>query len=304
MTRVATMTYNNTIATAMQRAQGKLADSQVQLDTQKKVQTYGALGGDGARVLSASSMLAQQKAQGQVANRVNTTLGFYDTSLNAIDGSVSSLKTALLKAIGTGEVVDLGKTIENTFVDFRNSLNQSEAGVPIFAGAQTDTSPFKPQTLADVAALADPNDAFANDDVRSSARLGDNVDVQYGIGASDIGTGLVKAFQTLAGLGPLNDKLTDTQVDMLQTAIGQIEEGLKGVRSVNGANGDMMNHVDALEGRAGERTKLLTKVVGDAIDADIGQVSMDITMRETILTASYSVFSQMQNMSLANFLSR
>jgi flagellar hook-associated protein 3 FlgL len=302
MTRVATMTYNNTIATAMRRSQERLAESQTQLDTEKKVQNYGDLGGDATRVLSASSMLAQQDAQNMVAKRVDTTLGFYDTSLNAIDDSMSTLKTQLLKVIGDGNSGDLGQTIQNAFVDLRNSLNQSEGGVPIFAGAQTDTSPFKPQTLDDLAALTDPNDAFANDGVRNSARLGDNVDVQYGIGASDIGTGLVKAFQTLAGLGDFGEQLTDEQSAGLQTAIAQIEDGLKGVRSVNAQNGDLMNHVDALGQRSADRSKLLTQVVGDAVDADLGQVSLDITSRTTILNASYSVFSQLQNLSLVNFL--
>lgn len=302
MTRVATMTFNNVISSAMRRSQERLAESQMQLNTEKKVQSYGELGGDASRVLSASSMLAQQDAQNAVAKRVNTTLGFYDTSLNAIDDSLSDLKTTLLKVIGTGDSADLGKAVENAFVDFRNALNQNEAGVPIFAGAQTDTSPFAPKTLADVAALADPSDAFANDDVRSSARLSDNVDVEYGIGASDIGTGLVQAFQTLAGLGDFGDKLTDAQTAGLQTAIAQIEEGLKGVRSVNAKNGDLMNHVDALSDRSAERSKLLTQVVGDAVDADLGQVAMDIDARTTILNASYSVFGQLQNLSLVNFL--
>lgn len=304
MTRVATMTFNATISTAMRRAQERLAQSQTQLNTEKKVQSYGELGSDTGRVLSASSMLAQQSAQSAVAKRVNTTLGFYDTSLNAIDDSISALRTSLFKVIGTGDSADLGKTIDNAFVDFGNALNQSQAGVPIFAGAQTDTSPFQPKTLADVAALADPSDAFANDGVRSSARLADNVDVEYGIGASDIGTGLVKAFQTLAGLAPFGDKLTDAQTAGLQTAIAQIEEGLKGVRSVNAKNGDLMNHVDALGDRSAARTRLLTQVVGDAVDADLGQVALDISARSTILNASYSVFGQLQNLSLVNFLPR
>lgn len=304
MTRIATMTFNNTVATAMRHAQERLAESQTQLNTEKKVQNYGDLGGDATRVLSASSMLAQQNAQNAVAKRVDTTLGFYDTSLNAIDDSMSDFKTTLLKAIGDGNSANLGQTIQNAFTDLRNALNQTEAGVPIFAGAQTDGSPFKPQTLADLAGLADPDDAFGNDDVRNSARLGDNVDVQYGIGASDIGTGLVKAFQTLAGLGTFGDKLTDAQTAGLQKAIGQIEDGLTGVRAVNARNGDLMNHVDALGQRSADRSKLLTQVVGDSVDADLGQVSMDITIRTTILNASYSAFSQLQNLSLVNFLQR
>jgi flagellar hook-associated protein 3 FlgL len=301
MTRVATLPFTNTLSTAMQRAQSKLADSNIQLDTQKKVQSYADLGADTSRVLSASSMLAQQQAQSKVANRVDTTLGFYDSSLGVIDDSVSSLKTKLLNAVGTGDSPDLDKAIQSAFEDFRNSLNTSEGGVPIFAGGQTDKQPFAPQTLSDMVGL-DPDTAFTNDDVRTSARLGDNIDVQYGIGASDIGTGLVQAFSTLAGLGPFGDKLTDAQVDGLKTAMSQIDDGLSGLRSVNAKNGDTQNQVEALGKRADDRATLLTQVIGDAEDADMGQVAIDISSRTTILNASYAAFDKLNNLSLVNFL--
>jgi len=301
MTRVATLAFQNSLSTAMQRAQQSLADANMQLSTQKKVQDYAGLGSDAPRVLSASSMLAQQQAQSKVASRVDTTLGFYDVSLTAIDDSVSALKTKLLNAVGTGDSPSLDSAIEGAFNDFRNALNTTEAGVPIFAGSQTDTRPFLPQTLADMAGI-DPDAAFANDDVRASARLGDNIDLQYGIGASDIGTGLVEAFSTLAALGPFGAKLTDAQMEGLKTAMGQIDAGLSGVRSVNGRNGDTQNQVEALGKRSEDRATLLTQVIGDAEDADLGQVAIDITTRTTILNASYSAFSKLSNLSLVNFL--
>jgi len=302
MTRVATLTLQNTLSTAMARAQSDLAAANLQLDTHKKVQSYAELGSDAKRMLSASSMLAQQQAQSAVAKRVDTTLGLYQASISTIDDSVSALQTRLLKAIGTGDSPDLDSAIEGAFADFRDSLNTSEAGVPIFAGSQTDAAPFKPRTLADMATLTPPDAAFGNDAVRTTARLGDNVDVQYGIGASDFGTGLVQAFSTLAALGPFGDKLTDAQMAGLKTAMGQIEGGLSDLRAVDARNGDTMNHVESLADRADERANLFTQVVGDAVDADLGQVAMDISTRTTILNASYSAFKQLNNMSLMNFL--
>ncbi len=302
MTRVATLPLQNTLANAMRRAQESLADANTQLDTQKKVQDYASLGSDTGPVLSASSMLAQLQAQSTVTKRVDTTLGFYNVSLGAIDDSVSNLRTTLLKAIGTGDSPDIGSAIESSFEDLRDSLNTTEAGVPVFAGSQTDSLPFKPQQLSDMIGLTPPGDAFGNDDVRTTARVSDNVDMQYGIGASDIGTGLVQAFSTLAALGPFGDKLTDAQMDGLKTAIGQINQGLSDLRAVDARNGDMQNQVEALGKRADARANLFTSVIGDAEDADMGQVATDISTRTTILNASYSAFDKLNNLSLLNFL--
>jgi flagellar hook-associated protein 3 FlgL len=301
MTRVATLALQTTLTRAIGRAQQALAESNLQLDTGKKVQDYAALGSDTARVLSARSMRVQQDAQAAVAKRVDTTLGFYDTSLNSIDDSVSALKKKLLDAIGTGDSPNLDSAIETAFKDFRTALNTNEAGVPIFSGSRTDADPFQPKTLADMVGLA-PDAAFANDGVRATARLGDNIDVQYGIGASDIGTGLVEAFSTLAALGPFGDKLTDAQMEGLKTAMGQIDKGISGVRAVNARNGDMQNQVETLGDRAVARGKLLDTVVGDAEDADMGQVATDIVARTSILNASYGAFQQINGLSLLNFL--
>ncbi len=302
MTRVSTLALQNTLTRALNRAQENLADSNIQLDTGKKVQDYAALGGDTGRVLSAASMLAQQQAQGTVAKRVDTTLGFYKVSLGTIDDSVSDLRTTLLKAVGTGDSPGLDSSIQQAFTDLRDSLNSNEAGVPIFAGAQTDSLPFKPQQLSDLTSLASPSDAFGNDNVRASARLNDKSDTQYGIGASDLGTGLVQAFSTLAALGPFGDKLTPAQTNGIKTAIGQIDQGLGDLRTVDASNGDMMNKVEAFGSRADARANLLTDVIGGAEDADLGQVATDISTRTTILNSSYAAFQKLNSLSLLNFL--
>lgn len=303
MTRVSTLTLQNTLVNSLQSNQASLADANLQLSTTKKVQDYAALGGNTARVLSASSMLAQQKAQSTVADRVNTTLGFYDTALNSIDSTASDLKTKLLKAIGDDDGSDLGSTIQSAFDAYRTALNTTEAGVPIFAGGQTGSAPFKPQSLSDLAGLASPTDAFGNDNTHMSARLSENTDMQYGINASDMGTGLVEAFTTLNALGPFGDKLTDAQTQGLNQVMAQIDSGLAGVRAANGRNGDLQNQVETLGKRADDRSNLLTGVIGDAVDADLGQVATDISNRTTILSASYSAFDKLNNLSLLNYLS-
>lgn len=302
MTRVATIPMQTTLANAIARSQQSLATSQLQLSTGKKVNNYADLGLDAVRTLSARSMLAQQDAYQSVASRVSTTMSLYDANLNQIDTTLSDLRTQLMSALGTGNSPDLQGTIESAFTDVRNSLNATEGGVPLFSGSQTSDTPFIPETLEDTVGL-DAADAFANDDVRQSARLGDNVDVEYGITASDVGTNLIPAFRTLAEAGPFGETLTEDQKAAIQTALDQLDTGLSDVRNVNAGNGRRQNQVETLSTRASERSDLLTEVIGGVEDADLGQVAIDISQRQTVLEASYSVFAQLSSMSLANYLS-
>jgi flagellar hook-associated protein 3 FlgL len=71
---------------------------------------------------------------------------------------------------------------------------------------------------------------------------------------------------------------------------------------VNAENGRKQSQVDMLETRAKDREVLLTDVIGQVEDADLGQVALDISQRQTILEASYSVFAQLSSLSLTRFL--
>ncbi|KPH62808.1 flagellin [Novosphingobium sp. ST904] len=301
MTRVATIPLQRTLSGAIQRSQASLANSQLQLASTKKATDYAGLGLDAVRTLSARSMLAQQQSYKNISSRVTTTLQMYDANLNQIDSSLSDLQEQLMTAIGTGDSPGIQSMIEGAFNGVRTALNAKEAGVPLFAGSQTSDEPFAPKTLNDTIGL-DAADAFTNDQVRQSSRMGDGVDVEYGIVASDVGTGLIPAFRTLAEAGPYGDKLTDAQKVAIQQAIDQLDTGLVSVRAVNAENGRKQNQVETLNDRAVDRANLLTEVIGSVEDADLGQVAIDITQRQTILEASYSVFAQLSSMSLAKFL--
>ncbi|EQB18173.1 MAG: flagellin [Novosphingobium lindaniclasticum] len=301
MTRVATIPLQRTLASGIARSQENLATSQLQLNSGKKATDYAGLGLDAVRTLSARSMMAQQEAYKSNAGRVSTTLSLYDAHLNQIDSSLSDLSKQLLDAIGTGDSPGLQAAIESAFGDVRTALNSGEGGVPLFAGSQTSSTPFVPKTLQDTIGL-DAADAFTNDNVRQSTRVGENIDLEHGIGASEVAGNLIPAFRTLAEAGPFGEKLTDAQKQAITDALSQLDVGLKDVRTVNATNGRNQNKLDNLTDRADDRIDLFKELIGSVEDADLGQVAIDITQRKTILEASYSVFAQLNSMSLASFL--
>lgn len=301
MTRVATIPLQQTLSSAIQRSQQGLATSQLQLATEKKVNDYAGLGLDAVRTLSARSALAQQKTYQSNIGRVSTTLSLYQANLEQIDSTMSDLRTEIYSAIGTGNSPGLQEMIQDAFKALGNSLNAQEGGVPLFAGSRTSDTPFKLTSLDDTVGL-DPAQAFGNDTVRQSVRAGDALDVEYSIGASDIASGLMPAFRALAEAGPFGETLTDDQKAAISGALDLLDTGISQVRSVNASNGRKQAQVETLSTRADDRVTLLKQVIGSVEDADLGQVAIDISQRQTILQASYSVFTQLNAMSLANYL--
>ncbi|WP_404367655.1 flagellin [Sphingomonas sp. MMS24-J45] len=301
MSRVASIPLQRSMSAAIQQSQQKLATTQAQLATAKKAPDYASLGTEAVRNLSTHSLLARQEAYVAAAGRVGITMQIADTHIGSIDTSAMSLKQDILTAIGTGKGTGLNDAINAAFNQFRAALNASEGGTSLFGGSQSDGAPFTPNTLADT--LTTPaSAAFVNDDVKASVRLADGVDVEYGITASDVGTGLYAAFQTLAGISPVGDPPTAAQLSVLSQAAGQIDTGLTSLRAVNADNGRKQAQTETLGTRAEDRATLMKNIISGNEDADLGQVAIDLAQQKTVLQASYSVFAQLSGLSLVSYL--
>lgn len=301
MTRIATIPLQNSMAVAIQKAQTGLAETQQQIASGKKAQDYAALGSAAPRVLSAHSMLARQQAQASVGAQVGTTLSIYDASLMSIDDAVSGLRTEMLKSIGTGQTTALQATIDSAFQQFRNSLNTTERGVALFGGGQTQDVPFRANRLSDLVGTQ-ASAMFGNDQVKASAEVAEGMSVEYGVLASDAGSGLYAAFRTLAEAGSWGAEPTAAQQTALNTALGQIDSGLAQLRTVNADNGRKQAQVETLTTRAQDRAILWQDIVSRNEDADLAQVAIDLTRQQTMLEASYSIFAKLSKLSLTAYL--
>lgn len=91
---------------------------------------------------------------------------------------------------------------------------------------------------------------FANDEVTAKARVPEGLDVTYGITASALGSQLFETFRTLADTGPIADAPVPAQLAAMSQAVGQINDGLKTVRSLHSENGRRLAQVEHLTERA------------------------------------------------------
>ena len=301
MNRVATIPLQHIIAGGMQRSQQALAANQIQLATGKKAGDFASLGTDGIRNMSAHSLAARQTAHEGAATRLGSTLSLYDAHIGAIDTAASGLRDRLLAVIGTGQSIGLPGDLQSAFGQVKSALNAAVDGVPLFGGAQTGSDPFKPAGLSDLVG-ANIAAAFANDDVLSVARLGDGVDVTFGITASQIGAPLLAAFKTLAEAGTIGPVPTPAQMAALTKAVGEIDAGLTTVRAAGADNGRRQAEAETMATRAGDRNALLTAFISETEDADLGQIAIDIAQNKAVLEASYSVFSQLAGLNLGDYL--
>lgn len=299
--RVATVPMQRTLFDSIAVSQRKLAETQQQMATGKKAPDFASLGVETMRNLSARTMLARQEAHAAVGVRIGTTLALMDTQMGGIEEAMTKLRDGLLTAVGTGRADGLQEVAEEAFQRFRTALNSDEAGVYLFAGSRVSEAPFVPATLAATAGLPTAS-AFANDEVAAKARVLDGLDVTYGTTASAIGAQLFEALRTLADSGPIADAPGPAQMSALTQAVGQINEGLKTLRSAHAENGRRHAQIEGLAEQASDRSLILKKLVSRNEDADMAEVASTLIQRQTALEASYTVLGRLSNLSLVNFL--
>jgi flagellar hook-associated protein 3 FlgL len=301
MNRVATLPLQQSVGASMQRAQARLADIQAQLASGRKAQDFAALGRDGGRLLSAHSLTAREEAYGAVAKQLSSTLTIYDASLNNISDSSESLRQSILAAVGTGQTLGLQATIESAFSQFRQNINVTERGVPIFGGGKLDELPFSADKLSDLVGTAE-TDVFVNDDTRLTATVGQNTKLEYGVLADEVGSNLYQAFKVLAEAGEIGENPTPAQAAALEEAMTYLDKGTKDTRLANAANGRRQQQIETIEKRSTDRVNYLSDIISKHEDADLAQIAIDLAQQQTALQASYSVYGQLKSLSLLNYL--
>lgn len=302
MDRIPSFVLGRTMSQSIQRTQQQINLSEMQVASGKQVTRVGDLGSDALRILSSHRLIASYDAASKVATRLGSTLAIYDKQISTVEDLGTSLQKSITDAIGQGAnaAAGLQATIQSTFDRLRTALNTAMGGEALFGGSQT-AAPFAPQALADTLTMTNAQ-AFMNDDLKASARIGDGLDLSYGVTASDLGGGLLDAFRTLAGAGAIGNTPTPSQLSALKTAAAQIGTALDGVRALNARNGENQAAAESAIARAQDQSKLLTGIVSDAEDADLGQVATRLANQKSLLETSYAIFGQLSSLNLASYL--
>ena len=118
--------------------------------------------------------------------------------------------------------------------------------------------------------------------------------------------GVLEEYRALIQRGELREDAEQAaaaaQLDALKTAMGQIDVALPTVRALNAENGRKQAETESLGTRADERANLLSELISTNEDADYGQIASDLSQQQTVLRASYSVFTQLSSLSLTQYL--
>ena len=186
-------------------------------------------------------------------------------------------------------------------------LNSKVDGKYIYGGSSTDQPPVNAPALSDLLAAPTVASVFDNSALKLTQRIDENETIETGMTASDIGTNLFQMFKDIAAFdagagGPLGTDLTPAQSAFMSTehaAVPAIQGGINDLAAINGArHAQATNALDRHE----SLSIYFTKFIGDIEDVDVASAITRLNQDQAAAEAAGRMISQLNQMSLLNFL--
>ncbi|HEX3754023.1 MAG TPA: flagellin [Rhizomicrobium sp.] len=308
--RISTAAQAQYFLTQIQQAGSALDQTQQQIASGVNASTYAGFG-DKAQVLTASIAANARNTAYQTATSLATTqTDMQDTQLTSLQSLAAQLNKSISDAVANNDASTLMTQAQSIFEQATSILNSKDAnGDYIYSGGKTDVPPVTVNSLSDLAALPGVSDAFANGDDKKSVQVADGVSVSYGVTASDAGTGLMQALSDLAqfdagttGNFSATSNLTGPQTDYLSGAIASTSTVANDLSTTVAQNGYVYNRLTDAQTQQGSMSTLYSGFISNIQDTNMANAATQLSLNQTQLQAALGVTSQLNQLSLLNYL--
>lgn len=316
VTRIGTFTNQQLILNATLRTQSRLSDTQLQVATGKKTQSFSGLDQDVTRLTNLKNDLAKSEQFVVNIDTVTKRLELMEFSLEQIDDQAREMRS-LIRASLNGDAADTNnlQQLAQQFLDqIVELMNMRDDSRYLFAGGKTDTKPVDLANGVYTAPTPPPFDAtvdtgyYEGDTTISEVRIDDNTVVPYGITADEPAfEKIIRALDHVAQT-TFSTPITAAEKQMLNDAITAITEAVED----NGTDktiGELatdavldIRMLDSQKTKHHEYINFATGTIADIENVDPAEAITRYNFQQVQLQASYELISRLGSLSLTNFL--
>ncbi len=307
MPRVSSFGLNQSLLADLLRNQERIARSQQQINSGKKVQQYKGLSRELETLLGAKALKTRSVAQLDTITEVRGRLEFNDVHLESLRTTVEDLRKFILTSVANEQIIAFDDTLSGAFKAITGSLNADMGGVFLFGGLRSDAAPVTVSSVSDLQGLASVSDAFQNSQTKPAARVDDSVTMEFGLLADQIGQPLLQIIRDLADFnsgpdGPLDGPLTATQRSFLESELPVIEAAIDGLLQASTINGERLKRLDMVRDRTEADITFLSKFISDIEDVDMAEAILNLNADQQALQASYRALGTLFDLTLLDFI--
>jgi flagellar hook-associated protein 3 FlgL len=308
--RIATSAQTAYFLSQIQSAGNALDKTQEQLASHKNANTYAGFGNQTQVLTATIAANARNGAYATATNFAVTQTDLQDTQLTSLGSLAAQLQKAVSDAVANNDATTLMGQAKSIFDQATAILNSKDSnGDYIYSGGKTDVAPMTVTSLSDLAALPSVSDAFANGNLMKSVQVADGTNVSYGIGASDIGTGLMQALADISNFDAgatgdftNSDGLSAAQNTFLTNAIAQTTTVNVGLNAAAATNGYVSNRLTDAQTQQSSMDTLYKGFVSNIQDTNMADAATQLSLDQTQLQAALQVTAGLHQLSLLNYL--
>ena len=307
VTRVSTVGNYSAILANIMAAQQRQLEAGVRVSTQKNGSDLKDFAQNDEMLTAMRSVQTRLTGYQDQNSLIADKLTTQDTALNQVAAASQAIREAIADALASGDASTLMAEVQGQMNQAVGALNTKYNGNYLFAGGQINTQPVTAQQLSDLTSGPPIGSFFQNDQFKAQAAIDDSTTVTTGILASDVGTPLMNALQTLesfnqGGSGPLGSNLTPAQRSFLESQLSTWDSVHQGVTTITAGNGMVQQRVDNIKTDLSSRQTTLAGMMSNITDADMAKAAADLQMAQTSFAAAAQVFQTLKESSLINLL--
>jgi flagellar hook-associated protein 3 FlgL len=294
MVGISTASAYNTILNGMLNAQTAQATASQQISSGETASNLQGYAGKADTLLALQSV--QSKTNAYLANSQTTAnvLSAQDLAFTQLNGSASGAANAITEALGSGSGDTLMQSLGTSFQDAVSALNTNYAGSYLFSGGASNVKPTTATSMADLTSAPSIGSLFQNGDYVANAQLNSSTTVQTGFLASQLGSNLYTAYQSIQSYvqtnGPFSSPLTTAQTTFLQGALSSFQAANTQLTTAQAQNGLVQQQVTSAQTELTDQQTTLTGLVGNISSANIALATTNLEQAQTAVQASSQAF--------------
>lgn len=300
-TRVSTSSTQQFAIDSFQRRQSSLAVTQQQISSGLKYDTFAAIAKDGQtrRVVDFTSSLDQISTYQKNNVLLSSRLTAMDAAIDAMqDINTKAIAAMTQERSAVGNDNPLSQQMKAFLDQVEDQLNTNVDGRYLFAGSDTATRPAVSLQTSNLNTDNTATDNYYQGDAADlTQNISKEVTLQYNVRANN------PAFQKLIAAMHLAIKAETNNDDaLLQSAIdtaNAAQKDLTGIRSSVDAN---LATIAQVNGQHDNFHTYYHNTLSDLTATDTAEASIQLSLDQAVLTASFQAFARVSNLTLSSFL--
>lgn len=308
MSRISTYTQFFSNAAAINSGQSQMAKAQAQATSQKVATDLKGYAQDAGRLLSAKGYADRLDRRAETINALKGRAEVEAAALSRATDVVKEARDAITNAIANENGAGLREIINNSVATLGAVANTQYAGQAVFGGNWGYGEPFKTASL-DAMAIAGGGgaDAFWQDTGENrTVIIEENRSIQLSGNAQEIFRPMMEYLRTLREWEntntPMTGRLDTAQKTFLQSFLPGLVTRQSTMIDQEASAGLTAQQLEQVSiANEGQRTAL-AQTITDQENVDLAEVAVRLNAAQTQYQASASIFGQMRNLNLLQFL--